>query len=267
MHYDLKNMDNKEILKNIRWNPDLETGKGYYQEGDRLLLDRRLKEILNLAKTLKTRKKYLDIGCRDGFLTCLISKETGKPSTFGIDLVDLGQAKKRGIETLKFDLEQKCHIPFKDGSFDLITCNEVLEHIRDTDVLLEEIRRLLSNDGYLILTIPRLDSFLCSILLLAGYQPIWVECSIKNRYGGLTSEGLITGHVSYFTKKAIEEMLNVYKFEIVAFSQVSVVSQWMMDQYIVGRKLSLLKRILCKLFDIIPFKQDTCIFLIKKENC
>ena len=260
-------MDNKEILKTIRWNPLMETGKGYYQDGNNLLLDRRLNEILKAAHTVKERKKYLDIGCRDGFLTHLISKETGNPLTFGIDLVDTGEAQKKGINTLIFDLEQKCNIPFKDCSFDLISCNEVLEHIRDTEFLLEEIRRLLNDDGYLILTIPRLDSFLCSFLLLMGYQPVWVECSIKNRYGGLTGDGMITGHVSYFTKKAIEEMLHAYKFRVASFAQVSVVSQWMLDQYILGRKLSLLKKILCKLFDIIPFKQDTCIFLIKKEKC
>ncbi|HPZ07771.1 MAG TPA: class I SAM-dependent methyltransferase [Candidatus Eremiobacteraeota bacterium] len=259
-------MDSKKILKTYRWRSEMETGKGYYQDGDKLILDRRLQETLRLAGSIKPRKNYLDIGCRDGFLTDLISKETGNPLTYGIDLVDPKEAQKRGIKCLTFDLEGKSFLPFKGSSFDLITCNEVLEHIRDTDFLIEEIYRILTDDGYLIMSIPRLDSLLTSFLLLTGYQPIWVECSIQRRYGGLTSDGMITGHVSYFTRKAILEMMGLYNFKIIASSQVSVVTQWLLDQYILKRKIPLFKRMICKILDIIPFKQDTLIMLIKKNT-
>jgi len=258
-------MDNKEILKKERWSPEKKTGKGYFQDGDNLILDKRLKETLRLAKKTGPATMYLDIGCRDGFLTDLISKETGIPKKFGIDMVDLDEAEKKGIKCVLFDLEQKTCLPFKDGIFDLISCNEVLEHVRDTEFLMEEIYRLLAGGGHLVLSVPRLDSFLASILLLLGYQPVWVECSIKKRYGGLTSDAQITGHVSYFTKKALFDMLLYYNFQIIFFSQVSVVSQWLLDQYILKRRLSLLKRIICKVFDNIPFKQDTMIIIAKKR--
>jgi SAM-dependent methyltransferase len=206
---------------------------------------------------------YLDIGCRDGFLTNLIAKETGNPTIFGVDLVDLNCAGKSGINCVKFDLEGQVHLPFKDKSFDLITCNEVLEHVRDTDFLIEEIYRLLRDDGCLLLSIPRLDSLLCSFLLLLGYQPIWVESSIKRRYGGLT-DGMITGHVSYFTRRAMMEFLRAHDLKVIDSAQVSVVSQWLLDQYILGKNVSLIKRFVCGLLNIIPFKQDNLIILSKK---
>ena len=258
-------MDSKEKLKKDRWSSEKEIGKGYFEEENNLLLDKRLKATLRLAKKAGVKKRYLDTGCRDGFLTNLISKETGNPKTFGIDIVELERARKKDIKAVQLDLEERTHFPFKDKSFDLISCNEVLEHVQDTEFLIEEFYRLLNDEGHLLLSVPRLDSLLSSLLLLLGYQPVWVECSIKRRYGGLTSDAKITGHISYFTKKALTEMLSFYNFEIISFSQVSVVSQWLLDQYILKRKISSLKKIICTIMDSIPFKQDTMILLCEKR--
>jgi ubiquinone/menaquinone biosynthesis C-methylase UbiE len=45
-------------------------------------------------------------------------------------------------------------IPFKDSSFNAAICIEVLEHVKDPDVLIAEIARCLKSDATLLLTVP-----------------------------------------------------------------------------------------------------------------
>ncbi|MCH1433976.1 MAG: methyltransferase domain-containing protein [Flavobacteriaceae bacterium] len=47
-----------------------------------------------------------------------------------------------------------CDLPFKDGTFDLILCNHVLEHIPDDLKAMEELYRVLKKGGKLIAQVP-----------------------------------------------------------------------------------------------------------------
>jgi ubiquinone/menaquinone biosynthesis C-methylase UbiE len=45
-------------------------------------------------------------------------------------------------------------IPFPDASIDLITCNQVMEHVPDLDVVLKEIQRVLKPGGQMLSLFP-----------------------------------------------------------------------------------------------------------------
>src|SRR5437870_2305691 len=45
-------------------------------------------------------------------------------------------------------------LPFDDGSFDLIVCHHVLEHLAPLDAVLSEIARVLKPDGRLFVAVP-----------------------------------------------------------------------------------------------------------------
>jgi SAM-dependent methyltransferase len=47
------------------------------------------------------------------------------------------------------------HLPFADNTFDRIICSEVLEHIPDFDAALDEINRVLKEDGVFAVSVPR----------------------------------------------------------------------------------------------------------------
>jgi hypothetical protein len=70
--------------------------------------------------------------------------------------------------------------------------------------------------GIGIIDVPRLDSFLNLGLLLLGYQPPGIECSRERRYGSINRESVLTGHVAYFTRRALHEMLEAAGFRILA---------------------------------------------------
>lgn len=47
-----------------------------------------------------------------------------------------------------------CSLPFDSGSFDVIICNHVLEHVQDDTKALSEIYRVLSSNGIAVLQVP-----------------------------------------------------------------------------------------------------------------
>jgi SAM-dependent methyltransferase len=46
------------------------------------------------------------------------------------------------------------HLPFKDGEFDTVVCNQVLEHVFEPEEFLAELSRVLRGGGALVLTVP-----------------------------------------------------------------------------------------------------------------
>lgn len=56
------------------------------------------------------------------------------------------------LDHVIFDAGKK--YPFSDNSFDLIFCSSLIEHVENPDEMLKEIRRVLSQKGYLYLSFP-----------------------------------------------------------------------------------------------------------------
>jgi SAM-dependent methyltransferase len=90
-----------------------------------------------------------------------------------------GSGDSQGLQTGQWDTTQidlVCdiiNIPEPDASFDAILCSEVLEHIPDPTLALDEFRRLLKPGGTLILTAP-----FASLVHFAPYH----YCSGFSRY-------------------------------------------------------------------------------------
>lgn len=167
--------------------------------------DFRLKEVLNL---IGTAKKVLDIGCYDGTVTKLI-KDKGNDVT-GLEVSDeaIVLAKEKGLQIIKADLSER--FPVSDNDFDVVFAGEVIEHIFDTDGFLQvqEISRVLKNDGHLVLTTPNSATFGRRLLLLLGKNPL-IENSIRDKSS--------SGHIRYFTKGSLSELLSSNGFKIDKF--------------------------------------------------
>ena len=105
-------------------------------------------EILNKEK----RGKVLDLGCGDGDYSNKL-KELG----FDITATDLDETRFRYrniVEFQKCDITQK--LPFSDNSFDCVLFLEVVEHLKNPYFVIGEIKRILKNQGILILSTPNI---------------------------------------------------------------------------------------------------------------
>jgi SAM-dependent methyltransferase len=98
---------------------------------------------------------HLDFGCHDGsFLRSLDAK--GLVRRVGIDAAhEALQAAQRAHPDLELvHSKEAVPLPFPNGSFSSITILDVLEHVVPQRELLREFRRVLEDDGVLIVTVP-----------------------------------------------------------------------------------------------------------------
>jgi len=116
----------------------------------------------------------LDIGCGDGSTTMAYARLFGiSPQNIkGVEGSE-GHRKKAAekFSVYRMDIEKE-HLPFADESFDLIVCNQVLEHLKNIFLPLSEMDRVMKIGGHLLIGIPNLAALHNRLLLLLGRQPL-----------------------------------------------------------------------------------------------
>lgn len=94
----------------------------------------------------------LDLGCGDGRLSALLGARD--LTVADVSPVALKRAAERLPEAAVVELQPDAPLPLPDGAFELVICAETIEHVRDTQLLLSEARRVLRPGGLLALTTP-----------------------------------------------------------------------------------------------------------------
>lgn len=152
---------------------------------------------LDMIPQPSNSSKLLDIGAGSGLLTAHI-RDKGY-DVIGIEYYDkaINLAQNRGLNVLKINVEED-KFPFPDEHFDIVTCFEVIEHLKEPSNMLTEAYRVLKNDGYFIISTPNIAWWYLRLKLLFG---IW---------------GLIEpDHIRFFTPKSLKECLNSFGFKVV----------------------------------------------------
>lgn len=113
----------------------------------------RYHRALKLAN-IQNGAKILDVGCKHAFLCDFLTEKGFDCDYYGVDISE------KVIENLKRKKGsfQVCDVmkglPFEDGKFDYIFCLELLEHVDNPTFLLNQFKRVLKNDGILLLSTP-----------------------------------------------------------------------------------------------------------------
>ena len=120
---------------------------GEYQRSPHRSADsvRRVRSILSGLNASRQPLAHLDIGCGDGFIfEC-------KPShwvSHGIDATpEMLQACTANHPEVKLQLGYAETLPFKDASFDVVTCYSFLDHLESTACFYAEAMRVLKPGG------------------------------------------------------------------------------------------------------------------------
>ena len=168
---------------------------------------------LNLAKALKfsgllnlknKKLKVLDIGCGTGELTLEVKKFLPNSiiTACDIDSISLNKfkpnAQKQGITLKQVDAQA---LPFINNSFDFVAMFDVLEHVKDPDKVIDEIKRVLARRGVFHLVVP------CEgdLMTIDGWLKLVFSLNLKKKP---------IGHIQQFTRSDILKILKKNDFTI-----------------------------------------------------
>ena len=147
----------------------------------------------------------LDIGCAEGAHTLRYADQVGVSldRVRGVELDEhyRVQAAER-FETVAVDMEEQ-ELPFSEGTFDVVICNQILEHIKNIRHFIAQVDKVTKNGGYVLFSVPNLAAFHNRLGLLFGWQPRCIK--------------LRTTHVRGFCPRALREFLSLgNRFKIIS---------------------------------------------------
>lgn len=97
-------------------------------------------------------KQILDAGCGDGRLASYFVTKGFEVSGLDANEEAVNAARKTGIDAYVADLENEW--PQMSDTFDVVLLLDVLEHVTDPSFVLNETRRVLREDGHVIVAFP-----------------------------------------------------------------------------------------------------------------
>lgn len=102
-------------------------------------------------------KKVLEVGCGDGVLSCWLSRRGGDISAIDTSSLAIGYSREKALQfNLHIDLRvaSAYKLPYESGIFDAVVSSDVIEHLRDVDLYLNELKRVLKPGGVAIISTP-----------------------------------------------------------------------------------------------------------------
>lgn len=200
----------------------------------------RLIKVLNL---IGAKKKVLDVGCGDGFMMEKIQAQENQVEGVEVSTPAIKKARQKGLKIYDVSLSYRDWAKTIHKKFDIVWAGEIIEHIFDTDLFLENIKQVLVKKGELIISTPNVASLGRRLLLLFGGNPVLET----------TARKYDAGHIRYFTFDTLRKLTEEHGFKVVSM-QSSVVN------------MSLTGRFYSKLFaDLFPKLGNTIIVKAVKK--
>jgi 2-polyprenyl-3-methyl-5-hydroxy-6-metoxy-1,4-benzoquinol methylase len=152
-----------------------------------------------LALVEKDRQRILDVGCGAGYLAEALQVRGN--TVVGVDARQVPGAEARMGQFLRVDLDRES-IPWAGPPFQYVILADVLEHLAEPERLLAQCRKLLAEDGVLIVSVPNVAHWSVRLSLLFG----------RFRY---TARGILDrSHLRFYTASSIRAELEAAGFEV-----------------------------------------------------
>lgn len=163
----------------------------------KFLINNFYSSLISLASPLKA-ESILDAGCGEGFtMNKLREKGIGKKIEgieYEKDAIAFG---KKLFPHLPIKQGSVYELPYKDHSFDLIACTEVLEHLEEPAKAIKEMLRVTRK--YLIISTPNEPLFMMSNFL---------------RGKNLSRFGNDPGHINHWNPLSLKKLLTLNKIKV-----------------------------------------------------
>ena len=154
-----------------------------------------LKSKFNLIGRFSKQKTLLDVGCGTGYFLNFMKNKGYEVTGVEVDEVarNFGQ-QKFGVKILEPKIMLEGSI---EDTYDTITMWHVLEHLHDPDAYFSSYKKLLNEDGILVIAVPNCDSFDAQY-----YEQHWAAYDVPR-------------HLWHFTPETIKQLGKRNGFELI----------------------------------------------------
>jgi ubiquinone/menaquinone biosynthesis C-methylase UbiE len=158
----------------------------------RWLMNGFLREVTELYEQVGART-VLEVGCGEGHLAQHLFSREPRPDRFEACDLKLDHLATGLDPALGFREASIYELPWPEGSFDLVVCCEVLEHLKEPARGLRELARVSRR----------------AVLLSTPREPLWRLLNLaRGKYW--SALGNTPGHVQHFSRDALERLVSPF---------------------------------------------------------
>ncbi len=152
--------------------------------------------------------RVLEIGCGAGVFRENLSQNH---EYWGIEPVEsVAEMAAKVLDKVLIGTYKEMFDQIPDDYFDLVICNDVIEHMVDHEAFFQSIRKKMKKDGCLVASIP-------NVRYISNLFEILIKKDWKYRNEGI----LDRTHLRFFTKKSLIQTITDYGFEIDQFMGIN----------------------------------------------
>ncbi len=184
-------------------------------------------EIVNRA-CLGAGEKILDVACGTGLVARTASeKQNNSDLIYGIDVNEVMIKKAREIQpSINYHHGDVTEMPFPDNKFDVIFCQQGLQYFPDPSLALEEMNRVLVENGRVLLSVWR----------PIEYSPFYASlCKILEHYLNRKAASMLSGAFDFGGYEKLKTLFKNAGFNNI---KVNIVIKQMsyspLDEFIAG---------------------------------
>ena len=207
---------------------------------------RELVENLNLEKG----DKVLDVACGSGVVSHKCVEKGAFVYGIDININAIEYANGKNIDNSTFLVADAQNLPFKSGYFDAVICCEVIEHLHNPEFMIDEVSRVLKENGKICVFTPNSRS-LWSII-----EYVWDKFGKGRNYGET--------HLKIFNMSEMKKTL--YDYELYCSKTFFLMSpfvallnfEWLLNRF---------EPIEVKMTDILNIGAEIGVWGILKKKC
>jgi 2-polyprenyl-3-methyl-5-hydroxy-6-metoxy-1,4-benzoquinol methylase len=168
----------------------------HFSRGDFVLKDiegrtQKFEKIISVIQDFHPRTQSLnclDIGCSSGIITSLLGDHFQMSIGMDIDQEAIQYAQNHSLSPhVQFLIADSMALSFRNNSIDVIVCNHIYEHVPCADKMMDEIYRVLKEEGFCYFSAGN------KYMVIEGHWGLpflsWVPKSLAHLYLKMTGKG------------------------------------------------------------------------------
>ncbi|NBJ11438.1 class I SAM-dependent methyltransferase [Microvirga arsenatis] len=191
------------------------------------------KELLDACSDVAPKGTLLDVGCAHGWFIQAAEARGYKGVGIEPDSSMAALSRKAGIHVIEGYFPEA----LPDGArYDVITFNDVFEHLPDVNKMAQSIRERLTPSGVVIINLPVTDGTIFRLSRMAA------QLGMKGSLARMWQQGLPSPHLSYFSTENLPRLMERHGFRLVKSGPLtSIITNGLYERIRADRNISIPK--------------------------